>query len=371
MITAMGRTIDGIQRFGFSVLEFTEDCLGESFELEISGFKVTLTIPTTQDRLPEGARSTVESWLRTNWPNSYTGYEESLLNAEKMKEASDIYFRRLFHLPINPDRSKRVVGTASTREPSVRNEAGSVINLYGQAIGNVNTVHFSAPYDEDSTLASVADALSEAMDIWAANLYQWVFLSTTNDVIALVKKNPWLDNLKVPREAISGPSGLYGSRTHLRQGKPLTREVFEWCAQSAANGPVPDAWKYIREARALISQGEYRLAVIDACTAVELALTAVIDVKLTALQCDSVRELLFARSRGVWALRRLVGDLGCDEQAGGGELLEKIKNVVANPRNRASHGGIDVGPNKALLVLDVATQVVSAAHPCLTNAPPS
>lgn len=73
----------------------------------------------------------------------------------------------------------------------------------------------------------------------------------------------------------------------------------------------------------------------------------------------------------MWALRRLVGDLGCDEQAGGGELLEKIKNVVANPRNRASHGGIDVGPNKALLVLDVATQVVSAAHPCLTNAPPS
>jgi hypothetical protein len=41
----------------------------------------------------------------------------------------------------------------------------------------------------------------------------------------------------------------------------------------------PAEWLFIRDARSLLSAGDFRRAVIDACTAAELSVTALIDRK--------------------------------------------------------------------------------------------
>lgn len=367
--------IDGIQRFGNSNLEFSMDSLGRTIQVVIGDYRIHFTIPAMDSSLPEWARTSVHSWFRDNQPKEKHGIVDQYVQNEAAK-SSDPLMERLFHLPVSREHAERIANRMPNRSLSVRNDAGFVFIGSKKPISNISKIHFRAEKMTDPAVAESFDDIYKLLDDWVVNFYQWVLLSTTNSLQALIKPRAWYEESGVPKEAMLGPSGLYGASNHFRQGKALTAELFEWCAMKAAEAPPANAWQYIREARVLLARGEYRLAVIDSCTAAELALTHTIDKRLEPLTDTSsplssipVRDALLERSRGVWQLRLLVKDLGCDESAGGRKLLNQISDRIAAPRNRASHEGITIESGVALDVLRIATDVVSAVYPQLDDLP--
>ena len=87
------------------------------------------------------------------------------------------------------------------------------------------------------------------------------------------------------------------------------------CTRLAANGTQPpDEWLFIRDARSLVNARQYRRAVIDAGTAAELAMTALIDPTLTGMNLLQ-REKLFEKNRGLWELSNLMLQQNAGTQA--------------------------------------------------------
>jgi hypothetical protein len=125
----------------------------------------------------------------------------------------------------------------------------------------------------------------------------------------------------------------------------------------AANGSQPpDAWLLIRDARSLVNARQYRRAVIDAGTAAELAMTALVDPTLSSMNFLE-REKLFEKNRGLWELSNLM------VMQKAGARPARLQQDLAEPRNRAAHEGAPLNQAKANAAIAVAVALVEQLHP--------
>jgi hypothetical protein len=125
----------------------------------------------------------------------------------------------------------------------------------------------------------------------------------------------------------------------------------------------PDAWLFTRDARALLNAKQFRRAVIDAGTAAELAMTALIDRKLTSMNLLQ-REKLFEKNRGLWELSNLMLERDAGTRPDG------LQQELAEPRNRAAHDGALLSEAKANAAISVAAELVEQAYPLASLLPP-
>lgn len=132
------------------------------------------------------------------------------------------------------------------------------------------------------------------------------------------------------------------------------------CLDLAAGQTKPPLeWLFIRDARSLASAKEFRRAAIDACTASELSLTALIDNKFDADNIPAAaRKAKFDTHHGISRLTQLHKTVGA-----AGALPKRLVQDVGALRNKAAHRGYDPTPSETALAIQTATAVVELASP--------
>jgi hypothetical protein len=145
----------------------------------------------------------------------------------------------------------------------------------------------------------------------------------------------------------------------------LDKKQLQAAMDLAASGSTPQTeWLFIRDARSLLNAGEFRRAVIDACTAAELSVTALIDRKFDVdgtSQAD--RDQQFRDHHGLSKLIRLNNGVGAST------LPRRLQQDVAEPRNKAAHQGATSSEAEARSAILKAAEVVEIAYPLGSLAP--
>jgi hypothetical protein len=139
----------------------------------------------------------------------------------------------------------------------------------------------------------------------------------------------------------------------------LNLQELRACATAAGNQGLPHAeWLFIRDARSLLGAGQNRRAVIDACTAAELSVTALIDRKFDQLGTSKTdRDQELNTHHGLQRLIQL------NNRVGASTLPRRLQQDVAEPRNRAAHQGEQSSEPEARAAILKATEVVEMAYP--------
>lgn len=131
---------------------------------------------------------------------------------------------------------------------------------------------------------------------------------------------------------------------------------------AAAKTSPPDEWLFVRDARSLVNATQYRRAVIDACTAAELALTALIDNQFSANGTSAAdRKTAFDSHHGISRLRSLHKKVGAPET-----LPSNLIHDVGAVRNKAAHRGYVPSSAEMTLAIHTAASVVELAYPLST-----
>lgn len=197
-----------------------------------------------------------------------------------------------------------------------------------------------------------------AFEAWFRNAREWVCAAK-----------------RLPLEIISGGHTEYRLvREGARQGLvvPQTRSLvvgliggsrsdIESAFQRASRGDrAPLQHRLLLEAASALVVRDWRRAVIDAGSAAEVALAAVITKKLSAANFppDAIR-LAIKNMNGVDRLLEVclaIGDLG-------DVSLGRTRSKLAGPRNLAAHAGVEPTPEAARDAIHCAREIVQAATP--------
>lgn len=140
----------------------------------------------------------------------------------------------------------------------------------------------------------------------------------------------------------------------------LDHQTLNACFNLASTQTSPPLdWTFLRDARSLSSAKEYRRAAIDACTATELALTALIDAKFDADNIPAASRIAqFDSHHGIAKLVRLHGISGA-----AGVLPRQLVQNVGALRNKAAHRGYTPTLAETTVAIDTATVVVELSSP--------
>lgn len=135
------------------------------------------------------------------------------------------------------------------------------------------------------------------------------------------------------------------------------------CLDLAGSGTQPpDEWLFIRDARSLVNAEQYRRAVIDACTAAELSLTARIDAQFNKNGTNAAdREKEFKSHHGISRLKALHKKVGAPES-----LPKRLVEDVGSIRNKAAHKGYVPTLTETTLAIQIAATVVELVYPLAT-----
>jgi hypothetical protein len=219
----------------------------------------------------------------------------------------------------------------------------------------------------DAEFNTAADDFLSELDDWWARFTSWVGILTSQDFLGLGgysrpgitsgSLETWTGDARGQRAAAQIRSYFPPNR-----GTPpsiLQAQDLEACVTATGNqDPPPAEWLFIRDARSNLSGGGTRRAVIDAGTAAELAMTALVDNYLVAANTDEpVRKALARRYTGLEGRSALLRKLRP------GLLSDQLGRDLIGPRNRATHGGHALTDIEAQTAVDIATDIVESAHP--------
>ncbi|MDM2351304.1 Uncharacterised protein [Mycobacteroides abscessus subsp. abscessus] len=344
--------VEGVQWLGTPPLYFVADCLGRSFDMELADHRIRLTFPG----VPAGA----------DWSASWLGRSQTLdpvpwqLGPEyRLQSSRAVLMTQAFswgHLSLTPG-----------------------VTPYGTDLSTVSAslqkCHFLAefPLAAGQYTPEHAGHLLEALNAWLFDLSQWVGLATTHDIDSLdwrsVSTSPFAEQVHRHMDDWRGDDDFASSGYYYRQGKLITATAFQWAITKATRGTPPEPWLLLRHARALFGQRQYRRAVIDACTATELALTALVDRWLADVGAGAAREVLLDGYQNVMGRTRLVKKLQADRGLARPVDKQRLQVRLATPRNHASHINKDIPRRVAKSALEVATEVVTDVFPEFSHAP--
>lgn len=129
---------------------------------------------------------------------------------------------------------------------------------------------------------------------------------------------------------------------------------------AGAGAVLPPEWQYLRDARSWLKSRQTRRAVIDGCTAAEIALTNQVHTLLADTD-ELVREELLLHCNGIADVAKLVRRFG-----GSTASRKKIEEKLGKVRDRAAHAGEEPPLDQANEALEIAHEVVDCARPLAT-----
>jgi hypothetical protein len=201
------------------------------------------------------------------------------------------------------------------------------------------------------------------LEAWWDAMALWIALFTKQDMVEIGRTR---SGIRVgPIITWSADKDGFRANGSIDKSRPvvsdevdvLDHRTLTACMALAANGSQPpDAWLLIRDARSLVNARQYRRAVIDAGTAAELAMTALVDPTLSSMNFLE-REKLFEKNRGLWELSNLM------VMQKAGARPARLQQDLAEPRNRAAHEGAPLNQAKANAAIAVAVALVEQLHP--------
>lgn len=211
---------------------------------------------------------------------------------------------------------------------------------------------------------AVREKFIQELEAWWSLVSTWISIFTKQDFVEIGKTrsgmrvgpivtwNGGVDGLRVNGSKETSIPNVNDEGVDI-----LNHQTLLACSRLAANGiQPPDEWLFIRDARSLVNARQYRRAVIDAGTAAELAMTALIDPTLTGMNLLQ-REKLFEKNRGLWELSNLM----LTQNAG--TRPDRLQPDLAEPRNRAAHDGAAMNETKANAAIAIAADLVEQLHP--------
>jgi hypothetical protein len=207
----------------------------------------------------------------------------------------------------------------------------------------------------------------EELGVWWSLVSSWISIFTKQDFVEIGKAGSgirvgpvvkWLGDeagLRVNGSRDTSIPVVNDEGVDQLDDATLTR-----CMTLAAKGTQPPLeWLFIRDAYSLVNAKQNRRAAIDACTAAELSLTALIDNKFTADGTAAAdRKEQFEKHHGISKLKTLHKNVSA-----AGVLPKRLVDDVGALRNKAAHRGYDPSPEETTLAIETATLVVELASP--------
>jgi HEPN domain-containing protein len=139
-------------------------------------------------------------------------------------------------------------------------------------------------------------------------------------------------------------------------------EVAASFAAASSELDVPLAYTILRRSLVEFHAGEYRLCVIDACSAAEVALDAALTAHLRAHGLTGVEtERLLRLGPGIAEAFLVYQQLVAAGQSA--VSRNRVIDQLANPRNRAVHAGEHPDETVAVRALEIAARLVGEAVP--------
>jgi HEPN domain-containing protein len=143
-----------------------------------------------------------------------------------------------------------------------------------------------------------------------------------------------------------------------------SEEVTAGFGAASSNLDVPLAHTILRRSLVELYAGDYRLCVIDACSAAEIALGAALTAHLKARGLhDAEAEQLLRVGSGIAEAFRAYRQLVAAGQSA--VSRNRIIDQLANPRNRAVHAGEHLDKTVAERAIEIAALLVQEAVPLL------
>lgn len=221
----------------------------------------------------------------------------------------------------------------------------------------IKTTNYAADY-----FRTVREVVKE-IEAWWDAVSLWIGVFTKQDMVEVGKTHAGIRvgpiiTWSADKDGFRANGSIDTSRPVVSdEVEILDHRTLKACVTLAANGVrPPDAWLFVKDARALTHARQYRRAVIDAGTAAELAMIALIDPTLTGMNLLE-REKLFERNRGLWELSNLMVTQNA------GTRPARLQQDLAEPRNRAAHEGAALNGAKANAAISVAVALVEQLYP--------
>jgi hypothetical protein len=328
---AQKRPLEGHFECGAGLLIATE-CLGHSYDSRTTNQELSISLPTLKKEWQEGFLGP-PTW-------TYRAFRDPKKNAE-----------------VSDDKFTWGVTVGFHDEPD---------GTQAPDFARVRRLRFETTITTTNLASDFFNARGDAvreLETWWAVLSSWISVFTRQDFVEIGKTR---SGIRVgPIVTWSGNKDGYRVNATIDTSLPvvsddveiLDQRTLSGCMRLAANGTQPpDPWLFVRDARSLVNARQYRRAVLDAGTAAELAMTELIDRKLTHLNLLE-REKLLEKNRGLWELSGLM------VQSNAGTRPDGLQKDLAEPRNRAAHDGAALNAAKANDAIAVASDLVEQLHP--------
>lgn len=303
------------------------DCLGRTFQSQTESHSLTITLPRLDSRAPEAPLA------RPPWKFVGAGSEQDSAVAVDAKWGT--------------------IGSMTER--------GAKFPDYAEVHQCI--VHSEIEATDKWEFLNGAKALACDLDVWWRAFTDWLGALTNQDFVQLGSKQ-----LSVREHGFCAWSGdeagqrhtSTGSNLFVVPGRPdvLSVEHLQTCMKLARKCDEPPIeWLLIRDARSLSKAHEYRRAVLDAGTAAELALVALLEDHLYPAG-DDVRRALFDRYKTLGGLKDLASKLIPQK------VPERLTDELIKPRNAAVHKAKDpVSKETAIKAINKAAELVAILHP--------
>lgn len=210
---------------------------------------------------------------------------------------------------------------------------------------------------------NAVSALGREIDEWWVAFTDWLGVLTVQDFSRLGGALPSV--LATGFHAWSGDADKHrhtpcGSALFVVPPNPevlSTDHVRTAMYLSAKSRRPPVEWLLIRDARSLSHRGEHRRAVLDAGSAAELALVALLETHLYP-SGPAIQEAMLNRYKTLGGLRDLAFRLIPDK------VPAHLTDELIEPRNIAVHNAAeDISRETATTAIDKAAQLVDVAYP--------
>lgn len=222
-----------------------------------------------------------------------------------------------------------------------------------------------APEEADPTnVDEIAERVRKALPAWTSRLLTGVELLSSQILDALTA--PVLPSYSMefflvteqPRATL-----LSGSLIDLTIRMPSAESAATSETWATAVRAASEEWQpriehlLLRDARLALGRSEFRRAVIDAASALEIALTTRLSARLSSALDRHAAETILGRAPGLGSRLRLARALGLPAGSRG------IEQELVIPRNRAAHHGAALTRAEAALALQVATEATRSLWP--------
>jgi hypothetical protein len=221
------------------------------------------------------------------------------------------------------------------------------------------TTEIPAAADEDQA----AESLVDAMDGWWDNVLAWLELVTGQHLTRVAHEKTRYIGSPTPiwplnADGSHGRPFSFMTTVGLHMGRTVpavTAEIFQGCVALADESPSL-AWILLRDARSLAKADHPRRAIIDAATAAEIAVTAMLE---DSLSSETQTEATKLRNQAKMFKQKAVL-LG---KRRGRPFPHTFFRDLVYKRNDAVHQAVPISPGDFRAALAEAVAVVEAAFP--------